>query len=78
LVLWTYREEKRIVAVPDAGYRFAGWQGDVPEPERMSNPLSLIMGRPRAVAASFAAVEEPGPADWVLGEWELTWPVGSV
>ncbi len=40
-------------------YRLAAWQGDVPPGAGATNPLALVMDRPRAVAAAFT--ENVGP-----------------
>ena len=42
-----------IEAKPDNGYRFAGWQGDVPQSLTNSNPLSLDMDQGRSILARF-------------------------
>jgi hypothetical protein len=40
----------RLTAIPDTGYEFAGWSGDI---TGKSNPLQLIISRPLGISAQF-------------------------
>ena len=42
-----------LTPVPDLGYSFAGWSGDVPAANTSDNPLVLTMDQDRVVTASF-------------------------
>lgn len=44
-----------VTAVPNAGFQFTGWMGDVPTGQEDSNPLTLTMDRARFVEATFFA-----------------------
>jgi List-Bact-rpt repeat protein len=44
-----------LTPVPDPGYRFAGWSGDVPPGDETDNPLVLTMSQDRTVTALFAS-----------------------
>jgi len=43
-----------ITAMPDAGYGFAGWSGNVPSGNTNDNPLALTMDQARTATANFA------------------------
>ena len=43
-----------VTAVPEAGYHFAGWSGDVLPANTNDNPLPLTMDQARSVTAHFA------------------------
>lgn len=65
-----------ITPVPDAGYVFAGWSGDVPGGQTNDSPLALTMSRSRAITANFAidygrfaTISMDGNlSDWVAGD----------
>ena len=42
-----------LKAIPQQGYGFAGWTGDVPAGKEKNNPLSLTMDKDRTVKANF-------------------------
>jgi hypothetical protein len=44
-----------IAAMPDSGYIFAGWSGDVSPASSSDNPLVLQMNEPRSITANFVA-----------------------
>jgi hypothetical protein len=56
-----------VEALPDTGYHFAGWTGDVPPAQTNDNPLALAMDAPRAVTADFAVNEYTITATWTGG-----------
>ncbi len=61
-----------LTATPDAGYRFAGWSGDVPAGQTNENPLALTMDRRRNVTANFSAYAGQFRSvnmDGILTEW---------
>jgi hypothetical protein len=61
-----------LTAVPDPGYLFRGWSGDVPAGQTNDNPLALSMDRKRTVTANFAAFGgrfAPIVLDGSLMEW---------
>ena len=41
-------------ATPDDGFQFARWTGDVAADREQDNPVTLLMDRPRSIAAVFA------------------------
>jgi DNA-binding beta-propeller fold protein YncE len=43
-----------LIAYPDDGYYFTGWEGDVPSDLRNDNPLHLPFDQDRSVRATFA------------------------
>lgn len=47
---YTFREKVILKAVPDAGYQFTGWSGDLSGTE---NPATIIMHANRTVTANF-------------------------
>ena len=47
--------EATATAVPSNGYHFAYWSGDIPATHASSNPVSLLMDRPREITAHFGA-----------------------
>jgi hypothetical protein len=42
-----------LTPVPDGGYGFAGWSGNVPAGHELDNPLQLTMNQDRTVTAAF-------------------------
>ncbi len=64
-----------LAPVPDAGYAFQGWNGDIPADDIYDNPLALVMDRPRAVAALFVPadttyhVSPDGAHRWPYTNW---------
>jgi hypothetical protein len=44
-----------LTAVPDAGYVFTGWSGDVPAGHETDNPLLVVMDQDRDITAGFVA-----------------------
>lgn len=43
-----------VTALPNTGYHFAGWTGDVPGAQTNNSPVSLTMNQARTIAANFA------------------------
>ncbi len=56
-----------ISAVPEAGYAFGGWGGDVAASNALDNPLNVIMDQGRSIEASFDQL-----VPWPAGGIELT------
>jgi len=62
-----------VTAVPDLYYHFMYWSGDVTAGQTNSNPLALVMDRPRAISATFAAYQATnGTPHWWLARYALT------
>jgi uncharacterized repeat protein (TIGR01451 family) len=55
-----------VTGVPASGYHFAGWTGDVPPAQANANPLTLSMGQPRSVTATFANSPPVANADTLV------------
>ena len=45
--------EVTLTPVPNGGYAFTGWSGDVPAGHEMDNPLLVTMDQDRTITASF-------------------------
>jgi hypothetical protein len=62
-----------VSAVPDSGFVFAGWSGDVPAGQTNDNPLNITMDRRRSITANFTSflgryatlAVDANLADWV-------------
>jgi len=66
---YTHGESVSVQAVPDGGYHFLQWIGDVPDADRHNNPVSLTMHQRRTVQAIFAS-NTPGEKTWSgTGSW---------
>lgn len=70
---WAQGSVVDIVAVPDSGWRFAGWAGPVADPH--SAATTLTVGADATVAAVF---ERSSPAWWVAGGGVAALAVGAV
>jgi len=57
---YTYTDGSTVTirAIPDSGYQFSGWSGDV---SGTTNPLTLTMDRDYNVVANFSQVPPPPP-----------------
>jgi len=51
-------EEVDITAIPDEGYEFVEWEGDVPEIDRFNEEITLIADQDREITAVFAELPE--------------------
>nr|MDD5486101.1 chitobiase/beta-hexosaminidase C-terminal domain-containing protein [Dehalococcoidales bacterium] len=51
---YDWNEEVILEAVPDPGMDFEGWQGDVPEGEETTNPLTIYMDGSKDITAVFS------------------------
>lgn len=63
-----------VTAVPDGGYSFSGWSGDVPGGQETDNPLNLTLDRARSIVANFS--QNVGrfvnvSPDGSLAEWQV-------
>lgn len=75
-----------VEAVPNAGYEFLWWAGDVPYAQSTNTVLQYTAGKPRAVTAVFRLAEAPATRSWngsttVPGDWlnpALWLPAGNV
>ncbi|MBN1270626.1 MAG: hypothetical protein JXB04_13640 [Kiritimatiellae bacterium] len=45
-----------VTAVPDTGWQFDGWAGDVPETDTNNNPLTVTMNMARSVTGHFGVI----------------------
>ena len=63
-----------IKALPSSGYWFTGWTGDVPDADKLKNPLTLTMAGPRAITAAFDLspffVSTKGGDSWPYTTWQ--------
>jgi len=50
---YDYGTEVSLTAIPDNGYRFTGWTGDVPEGQENDNPLMITVDSDKSVTANF-------------------------
>jgi hypothetical protein len=57
-----------LVALPDSGWRFVGWKGDV---QVASNPLAIKLGEPRHVTATFRREIGVAPEGLATGDFSL-------
>lgn len=46
-------EAVTIRALPDSGYRFSGWTGDVPSGHEEDNPIAITMDSSKSITANF-------------------------
>ncbi len=53
-----YLSEVSITAIPDSGYKFSGWTGDVIGIYEKKNPITIAMYSDKSVAANFVEEEE--------------------
>ncbi len=75
-----------VEAVPDAGYEFLYWLGDVPLALATNNPLQFTADSPHSVQALFRLAEAPATRVWnggtaALGAWHdvANWlPAGNI
>ncbi|GAG09504.1 unnamed protein product, partial [marine sediment metagenome] len=51
--------EVSISGIPDTGYLFIGWTGNVPSGHENDNPLTLIMDSDKSITANFALTLTP-------------------
>jgi len=79
---YNFGTEVPITAIPDNGYRFAGWTGDVPEGHENDNPLMITVDSDKSVTANFIkqctltlSAETGGTTDPVPGSH--TYDVGT-
>lgn len=49
----------RVTAVPNAGFEFAGWTGDVPAGKGTANPLTVVVSKDVALTAHFRIAPDP-------------------
>ena len=52
---YTLGTEVTLTPVPDAGYGFTGWSGDVPAGHASDNPLLVTMDQDRTITAHFTS-----------------------
>ena len=59
-----------VTAMPNAGYEFAGWSGDITG-SSTTNPMTVVMDGNRNITANFRAVQSPEPVQPVLQPGEV-------
>jgi hypothetical protein len=78
----------QLVAIPERGCHFRGWEGDLPREHSFNNPLALPMDQPHTVRACFArnpvsfwaavTVNQPQRPGADYGWLEMSWdPAGG-
>jgi List-Bact-rpt repeat protein len=55
LPTYTLGTNVTLTPIPDAGYDFVGWSGDVPVGDEFDNPLVLTMNQNRTITAHFVS-----------------------
>jgi len=52
---YTYDSGTEVIieAIPESGYRFSGWTGDVPSGQENDNPITITMDSDKSVTANF-------------------------
>ena len=55
--------EARIEAIPDDGYRFSQWTGDIPAGQEEENPVIITMNSDKSVTANFKVQTPPDKPD---------------
>jgi len=45
--------EVQITAIPESGYRFGSWTGDIPPGQENDNPLTITIGADKSITANF-------------------------
>ncbi len=51
--IYSQGTELTVEAIPDTGYRFKNWTGDVPSGHEMDNPLTITMDSDKSITANF-------------------------
>ncbi|HJQ96752.1 MAG TPA: hypothetical protein VJ826_00485, partial [Candidatus Polarisedimenticolaceae bacterium] len=57
LPAYSFGQDVTLTAVPDPGYHFVTWQGDVPAGHAADNPLHVTMDQDRTITAVFLATD---------------------
>ena len=65
-------DQKTIEIVPEEGYEFYCWEGDLDAGETVRNPLVVSVVRARRVRAVMRPVTEPTTVTWLGGEGDWT------
>ena len=69
-ITWTTGRTPAIEAVPDEGYEFLCWEGNVPFGQARENPLVATIANPLDVTPVFRLAEEPMERTWSgTGVW---------
>ena len=83
---YVYGTDVALTPVPDGGYRFVSFSGDVPVGHESDNPLHVTMDRDRTIAAAFVAADVVAWDDFnradespllVGGNWQRALSSGS-
>ncbi len=66
---WEFTSDHKAyaIALPDSLYRFAGWEGDVPEYLKMQNPLYMKLTSDAQITARFVPDVTVVPSDRLMG-----------
>ena len=75
-----------LTPVPDPGYHFVSWAGDVPPGDETDNPLLVTMSEDRSITAIFVSsevlasdyFERPDESPLVTGNWQQVFPGATV
>jgi hypothetical protein len=55
---YDYGIEVSITAIPESGYGFNGWTGDVPDGDEDDNPVTITVDSDKSITANFTKEEE--------------------
>ncbi len=56
---YTYGAQVILTALPETGYTFTGWTGDVPSGQETANPLEITMDAAKSLTAQFEKTQYP-------------------
>lgn len=59
ITLWSTGIFETITAIPDSGYEFLYWEGNIPYNRAFDNPLTVNTTKPVKIKAVFRSFEEP-------------------
>ena len=55
--VFEFEDEVNITAVPDEGWRFSHWSGDVPEGQEHNDTITVLMDGNKSITANFVRLE---------------------
>ena len=69
-IIWATGLSPAIAVVPDSGYEFVGWEGNVPYGKTWANPLQVTVTEPLDLIPVVRAVAGPTTRTWNgTGDW---------
>ena len=76
---YTYDSGTEVIieAIPESGYRFTGWTGDVPSGNENDTPITVTMDSDKSITANFSAIPPPEEAGKKGGCFIATAAYGS-